>query len=115
MLHLGEFLEEAGLHGPILEVVRVLEEDPGHLVAVVLGIKGKYVSVGEGPVEVEVLDKGGAEDARRGVFLVLKHQTVSQPRPDQKVNHSGMLDSLLRRSEIVSALPLSISARQRIK
>lgn len=45
MLHLGEFLEEARPHGPILEVVGVLEEDPGYLVAIVLGIKGKDVSV----------------------------------------------------------------------
>jgi hypothetical protein len=81
MLHLRELLEKSRLHCPILEVVGVLKKNPRHFVSIVLGIEGKNVSIGEWPVEVEVLDEGSTEDPRRGVLFVLKHQPVTQAWP----------------------------------
>lgn len=82
MLHLRELFEKFWLHCPILEVVRVLEEHPGHFVSIVLGVEGKDVSIGEWPVEVKVLDERSTEGPRRGVLFVLKHQPVTQAGPD---------------------------------
>lgn len=82
MLHLWEFLEESRLHRPVLEVVCVLEENSRHFISVVLRIKGKDISIREGPVEVEVLDKRSTEHPRRGVLLMLKHQPIAQTWPD---------------------------------
>ena len=77
MLHLREFLEEPRLHRPVFEVIRILEEDLGHFIPIVLRIKSKDVAIGEGPVEVEVLHKRGAEVPCRRVFLVLEYQPIA--------------------------------------
>lgn len=81
MLHLRELLKEARLHGPILEIVRILQKDLGHFVAVVRRVVGEDVSVRVWPVKIEILDKSGRKRAGRRVLSVLEDETVTQAGP----------------------------------
>jgi len=81
MLHFREFLEEARLHGPIFEVVSILQKDLGHLVAVGRRIVGKDIPIRVRPVEIEIFNECGRKRTGRSILFVLKHKAISKTRP----------------------------------
>ncbi len=81
MLHLWEFLEESGLHGPILEVVYVFQEYLRYLVPVGDRIMDEDVAIGPWPVEVEVLDECCREGPCGSVLFMLEDKTVTEAWP----------------------------------
>ena len=77
MAHFRKSFKERWFHGPILEIIGILQEDFGHFISIVQRVIGENIIVGVWPVEMEIFDKRSAEGPGGRVLFVLKHKTFA--------------------------------------